>query len=238
MRPALYLISAFIFLLGLMSLYSANARVFGGGDATAYIVVPLNLLGAGLVSFGVGLLPPRWKGEPRRGEIDIDGTPAAALVFPFMRRPLIALSAALTMLALTAIYGLAAALIAGGFAQVAGAAMFVALLTWGAVASIRRLGSPKHVALTPESLSFRAPGGRLVVRWVDIEEIGLVVRGMNFRCWIELRAGARVPFRDGDVLKAYRVVGADVLELSWLTCHPRRVFAEMESFLGRAAPTR
>ncbi|MFG2087359.1 MULTISPECIES: hypothetical protein [unclassified Spirillospora] len=233
-RPALYLISAFIFLLGLMSLYSANA----GGDATANMVVPFNLFGAGVVLLGVGLLPPRWKGEPRRGEIDIDGTPAAALVFPFMRRPLIAWTGALTLLALAAMYGLAAALIVGGLAQVAGAAIFVALLTWGAVAAIRTLRSPKHVALTPESLSFRAPGGRLDVQWVDIEEIGLVVRGMRFRCWIELRAGAPVPFRDGDVLKTYRVVGADVLELSWLTCHPRRVFTEMESFLERAAPTR
>lgn len=238
MRAALYLISAFMFLLGLMVLYSANARVVGGGDATAYIVVPLNLVGAGLVLFGVGLLPPRWKGEPRRGEIDIDGTLTAALVFPFMRRPLIALSAALTLLASTAIYGLAAALIAGGFPQVAGAAMFAALLTWGAVASVRGLGSPKHVALTPELLCFRTPGGRLDVRWVDIEEIGLVVRGIRFRCWIELRAGARVPFRDGNVLGAYRDAGVDVLELSWLACHPRRVFAEMESLLGRAAPTR
>ncbi|MFB4308578.1 hypothetical protein [Actinomadura sp. GTD37] len=238
MRLLLNLFGAAMILLGAAGSATVSwAAAAGKGDGLDIASVPLNLTALGLAALGAGALPPRWRGEPQRREIDLDGTRTAALVFPYMRRPVICVLAGTVLFALAATYALVLASLNGGPPQVSGAAVFLVVAAWGAQASARQLRSPKYVALTPDLLSFRAPDGRLDVPWRDIAELTLADRGVVFFCRIEPHAGARDPYRDRAMRRVHRREGIDVISVSGLTCHPERLFIEMRTYLPSADPT-
>jgi hypothetical protein len=233
-RAVPYLMSLNATLFGLLCFAGASTlQPVGGGLLGA---APFALFGAGALAAAVLVLPRRWTGRPEEKEIEIGGVPATALVFPFAHGRFAASAVAFTLWTLATLAGIAA----GWRADEPWTAALFAVLALAAapmaVASIRRLVRGKHLAMTPDLLSLRAPANRVTAPWEDVESIDLLPVGGRLFYAITLMPGVDAPTGRW-VWRLARTYGAHLFfQADWLTAPSDEVMEAFERHHATPSP--
>jgi hypothetical protein len=224
-----------MFSLLLLALLSAALGLGDLVNGEILVSVPVLLIAASLALCAWTSKPPKWKGTAQHRQIQVQGAPAWALVFPFARGPFIASAACPALLVAAGVWTLAAGLFQGFPGIVVIGTLTTALFVPPTIATLRRLGRERHVALTPDLLCLQvpahiyAPEYRVDVPCKDIEAIRLLPIGNRAFYAITLRSDELVPQgrwarRVGRRFGAHLFVQAD-----WLTCHPDVVREHVEA---------